>query len=179
MVSKTHNKILEMVITSTLIAVVIISTRLGVNFTGSPGGYSHFGNIPLIAVAILLGRRKGAIVGGLGMAIFDLFSEFAAWAPYTFIIRFAMGYTIGYFSWINGKQGKSITLNSIGIFFGAIIMMGGYFLAEYFIYGNWVGPIQAIPGNILQLAVGIFGGVPLAAALRKNKLIRRYLNITE
>ncbi len=177
MVSSESNKIREMTILGVLIAIVAISTRIGFNVTGTPGGYAHFGNIPLIAVAILLGKRRGAIVGGMGMFIFDLVSEYFAWAPFTLIIRAAMGFIIGAWAWYNGKQGQSLILNIIGVLLASVVMVGGYFISEYLIYGTWVGPVQSLPGNIIQAVVGIAGGLPLAYALRNSKMIRKYLSL--
>ena len=29
----------------------------------------------------------------------------------------------------------------------------GYYIAEGFIYGNWVAPVTSIPGNLVQIGV--------------------------
>jgi uncharacterized membrane protein len=36
------------------------------------GGLVHLGNVPLFIIAILYGRRFGALAGGIGMALFDV-----------------------------------------------------------------------------------------------------------
>lgn len=177
--NKTSIKTKDLALSGILIAIVAVATRIGFNFTGTPGGYAHIGNVPLIMIAILLGKRKGAIAGGVGMALFDILSEYFAWAPFTLIIRAAMGYLVGCIAWANGKKGKSLFLNILSILVGSIVVIGGYYIAEGILYGNWVAPIQSIPGNILQLAVGLIGGLPLAMVLRSNKAISKHIEEVE
>ena len=59
------------------------------------GGLIHLGNVPLFLTAIIFGRKTGAAAGAFGMALFDLFSGWALWAPFTFVIVGIMGYTVG------------------------------------------------------------------------------------
>ena len=59
------------------------------------GGLIHLGNVPLFLIAILYGRRLGALAGGLGMALFDVVGGWLLWAPFTLIIVGLMGYTVG------------------------------------------------------------------------------------
>ena len=83
--------------TSLLIALVFIATRF-INIRlplASTGGLVHLGNTMLFIAAIVFGKRKGAIAGAFGMGLFDLLSEWAIWAPFTFVVRGVMGYIIG------------------------------------------------------------------------------------
>lgn len=157
-----------------LIAVVAVATRLGLNITGTEGGYAHFGNVPLFIIAILLGKRKGAIAGGLGMALFDLLSEYFVWAPFTLIVRAVMGYIIGSFAWSNGRKGKSFIWNLIGILIASIAMLVGYYFTEVILYGSWIAAFNSIPGNLAQLVVGIAVGLPLSMVLINNKSIQKF-----
>ena len=34
------------------------------------------------------------------------------------------------------------------------IKVGGYYVAEGIIYGNWIAPVVSIPANIIQVALG-------------------------
>ena len=59
------------------------------------GGLIHLGNVPLFIIAILSGRRLGALAGGLGMALFDVVGGWLLWAPFTLVIVGLMGYSVG------------------------------------------------------------------------------------
>lgn len=160
----------DLVISGLLIAIVCVSTFIGFNVTGTDGGYAHLGNVTLFMIAIVFGKRKGAIAGAFGMGLFDILSPYAIWAPFTFIIRAIMGYIIGSFAWAKGREGNSILWNFIGIFVSAIWMLIGYYFTEVILYGNWIKAFSSIPGNILQLVVGVTLGLPLAKLIKKYKM---------
>lgn len=50
-------------------------------------------------------------------------------------------------------------------------MIGGYYVTEGILYGNWITPMTSIPGNVIQLIIGTALGLPLAEALKKTKVI--------
>ena len=80
------------------IALVYVATRF-INIPGpTSGGLFHLGNVMFFTIAMVFGKKAGAISGGIGMALFDLTSAWVVWAPFTLIIRFIMGYAIGTWS---------------------------------------------------------------------------------
>lgn len=171
-ISTVNSKLKDMVISALLIALVFVATRfinirlpIAVN-----GGLVHLGNAMLFVAAIVFGGKKGAIAGAFGMGLFDLLSEWAIWAPATFIIRGIMGYIIGTMANSKDRNGKKILWNIVGIVLAAIWMVMGYYVAEGILYGNWIAPLTSIPGNITQLIIGAIIGIPLAAALKKTKV---------
>jgi uncharacterized membrane protein len=165
MVSKTR----DIVFTALLIALVFVATRF-INIKlpiSSNGGLVHLGNVMLFATAIVFGKKKGAIAGAFGMGIFDILSGWMIWAPFTFVIRGVMGLIVGSFAYAKDNNGENVFLNTIGIILSGIWMIGGYYITEGILYGNWITPINSIPGNIAQLVVGLVFGIPLAAALKR------------
>lgn len=162
----------DLVITSLLIAIVFVATafiniRLPISING---GLIHLGTGALIVSSILYGKKKGAIAGAFGMAIFDIFSGWAAWAPFTFIVRGVMGYIIGSIAYTKGEKSRELGWNIIGIILGGIWMIAGYYATEGILYGNWSIPVTSIPGNAIQILVGAVIGLPLIATLKKLKL---------
>lgn len=169
----TSNKIRDMVISSLLIALVFIATkfiniRLPISING---GLIHLGNVMLFISAIVFGKKKGAIAGAFGMGLFDVLSGWAAWAPFTFIIRGTMGYVIGSISNGNNRNGENRLYNIIAVFISSILMIAGYYITEVILYGNWISPVSSIPGNIAQLLVGAVIGLPVSSAIKKSKVI--------
>jgi uncharacterized membrane protein len=148
-------------------AMVYVATRF-INIPGpTPGGLFHLGNVMAFAIAIVFGKKAGAVSGALGMALFDLTSPFAVWAPFTFVIRFAMGYVIGYMAYVStdGKL-RTALFTFLGILIATIIMIGGYYVSEVILYANPYAPLQSVWGNFMQCVVGTIIGLPLSASLR-------------
>lgn len=164
--TKTQNKTRDMAFTGMLIALVFATTRFINIPMPANGGLVHIGDIMLFTVTIVFGRKKGAIAGAFGMGIFDLLSPYAVWAPFTFVIRGVMGLIIGSVAYSRGKNGENVILNIVGILIASVWMIGGYYAAEGIIYGNWIAPVASIPGNILQLTVGLLG-IPLSIVLKR------------
>ena len=167
---KAQGNIKEIAISGLLIAMVFIATmfiniRLPISING---GLIHLGNVILFTVSIVFGKKKGAIAGAFGMGLFDIVSGWAAWAPFTFVIRGIMGFLIGSIANYNGKDGKSFLLNLFAIVVGSSWMIAGYYLAEVILYGNWIAPVTSILGNIAQLVIGLFALILAPAIKRLN-----------
>lgn len=148
-------------------ALIYVATRF-INIPGpTPGGLFHLGNVMAFTIAIVFGKKAGAISAALGMALFDITSPYAVWAPFTFIIRLAMGYVIGSmaYKYQSGKI-KPILFSFLGILIATVIMIVGYYIAEVILYGNIYAPLQSVYGNLMQCVVGTILGLPLSTSLR-------------
>ncbi len=133
------------------------------------GGLIHLGNVPLFVFAIIYGRKTGAIAGGIGMGLFDLLSGWTLWAPFTLIIAGSMGYLTGRIT----EKKKGIPWYAAAIAVACVIKIGGYYIAEGIIFGNWITPVTSIPGNLIQIgaaaAMVLIVIVPLKIAANKMK----------
>jgi uncharacterized membrane protein len=149
------------------IATMFINIRLPISVNG---GLIHFGNVILFTVSIAFGKRKGAVSGAFGMGLFDIVSGWAAWAPFTFVIRGVMGYLAGSIANSRGKDGRSFIFNLLAVIVSGIWMIAGYYIAEVILYGNWLTPATSIPGNIAQLSIGLLALflVPLLKRVKTN-----------
>lgn len=151
------------------IALVFVATGF-INIKlpiAASGGLVHLGNIPLFLAAIIFGKKTGAIAGSLGMALFDLFSGWALWAPFTFVVVGIMGYTVGKIT--EKDEHNTLLWYVLAIAAALVIKIVGYYIAEGIIYGNWASPVSSIPGNIVQILVAAAVVIPLAKPL-KNQL---------
>lgn len=149
-----------MSIALTYIATAFINIRLPIQ---ANGGLIHLGNVVLFIVAVLFGRKIGAIAGGVGMALFDVTSGWTAWAPFTFVIVGLMGYVVGLVTEKRKKAGWIVLAMALAL----VIKVAGYYIAEIILYGNWIAPLTSVPGNIIQVVVGGIIAFPLIAALKK------------
>jgi uncharacterized membrane protein len=149
------------------VATMFVNIRLPISING---GLIHLGNVPLVVASIVFGRKKGAIAGAVGMTLFDVLSGWALWAPGTFIVRGVMGYVIGLIA--ERRRGESFLFNTVAVIAGGAWMIAGYYLTEGIIYGNFVAPLTSIPGNLVQVLTALVIGMPLATAMKKQKLYK-------
>lgn len=152
-----------------LTALVFVATRF-INITlpiSMKGGLIHLGTGMLFISSIVFGEKKGAISGAFGMAIFDILSGWAVWAPFTFVIRGIMGYMLGKISHVNGKNGNSIVTNIIAMLISTIWMIIGYYFTEVILYGNWITPFTSMPGDLAQGIVGAIIALPIIKGLKR------------
>lgn len=150
----------------TYVFTAFINVRLPI---AANGGLIHLGNVPLFIGAIIFGKRTGMIAGGVGMALFDLLSGWTLWAPFTLVIVGVMGWVVGKVTEKESHQRFHWYL--IAIVLACAIKVGGYYLAEVAIYGNWVAPVSSIPGNLVQIWVA--GVIVLIVVGRLNAVVRK------
>jgi len=162
--SRTKN----LVLTALLIAIVFIATYFRVPLAPD-GGLVHLGSVALFVISVVFGKRMGAVTGAVGMALFNLSTEWAVWAPFTFVIRITMGYIIGTIAYMGGSEGRNIKLNILAGLVGAAWFIPASYVAGAMILSNWAIPVTHIPGNVTQVVLMLALGVPLATVLMKHK----------
>ena len=129
------------------------------------GGYLNFGEAIIYIAAIFFGPFVGGLVGAIGPALADVTSPYAAFAPFTFVIKGIEGFVVGKISSNDQK-----TINKIsGILAGGGIMVLGYYLVEILVF--LVPPPVAlieVPFNILQFIVGGIIAIIITKKLKKS-----------
>ena len=133
------------------------------------GTLMHLGAAMAVAIAFLLPPVYGALSVAVGMALYDIMSPWAAWAPFTFVIRFSQVFVLSYF--INKTHHKTFHM-IIGLLFAAIIDVGGYYLAEVLLYGNWIVPFANVPAEVMLNLLGIALGLPAGLLLKRAKIMK-------
>ncbi|MCM1308364.1 MAG: ECF transporter S component [Butyrivibrio sp.] len=127
------------------------------------GGIVHFGNVPLFIAAAFFGKKIGAAAGGIGMALSDLLTPWAAWAPVSLVTVGIMGFVFGLI--VNRRPTPAILLLATLAVLALKII--GYYLGEVILYGSLTAPLASVPGNITQIAVGAAISIPIITALKK------------
>ena len=147
----------ELTLLAILTALTII---LGFFFKiPTPTGVTTLLDVGIFFTAFYLGKREGAIVGGLSAFLFDLIAGYPQWM---FISLFAHG-TQGFLAGFEGKK------RPLGLLLATVTMVGIYFLASSMM--NGVGAALAeILTNTMQNIVGIVGGSILSLAVKKVNL---------
>lgn len=150
----------------TFVFTAFINVRLPI---AANGGLIHLGNVPLFIGAIVFGKRTGAIAGGVGMALFDLMSGWTLWAPFTLVIVGLMGWVVGKMT--EQESHQRYPWYVLAMVVACLIKVGGYYVAEGIIYGNWIAPVLSIPGNLVQICVAAV--IVLAVVGRLNAVAKK------
>ena len=122
-------------------------------------GYTHVGDGFIYLAACLLPLPYAMFVGAGGALLADCLTGFAIWAPGSVIIKTV---AVLFFS---RKGVKIITWrNMLALIPASALCIGGYYLYEALITGNFVSPLAGIPGYITQslLSSILFVAVGLA-----------------
>lgn len=175
-ISSRHNvqtKTKELILTSLSIGLVYVATAIiGIEIpTLTKGGLIHLGTGMLYIMAILLGAKKGAIAGAVGMGMFDFFSPYIIWTPTTVVTRAIMGLIVGKIANNNGEQASSTIRNILAMMIGGAWMLIGYYIGEAITFGNWFTPVQSISGNVAQIAVGLPAALFLVEAIKRTRIM--------
>jgi len=158
------------------IALMTAITYVSASFLNIPNGYGgvvHLGDTMIFVTAILFGTRQAAISGALAMTMFDGFSPYAAYAPYTFVIKLMMALILGLIANSGDARGTNWIKNIIGIVLAGAWGVAGYFGAETIMYGNYAAAVPGILGNVIQVSAGGAIAVVLIVALKKTKYFNR------
>ena len=84
------------------------------------------GEAIIYIAAIFFGPTVGGLVGAIGPSLADVTSPYAAFAPFTFMVKGLEGFIVGKISY--STQSKVIKI--LGILAGGSIMVIGYFIVE-------------------------------------------------
>ncbi len=126
------------------------------------GGYLNFGDIAVVFCGLFLGKKYGAVAGGVGSALADVIGGFFVFAPITLVAKGLEGFLAGTIGGMGKSTGdfKSSILKMVIIFLTAgIAMVAVYFISELFLPGVGFGAaLNEIPFNLTQAFVGAFGG---------------------
>lgn len=110
-------------------------------------GYVHIGDAIIYLGASLLPTGYICAAAAIGGALADILCGSALWAPWTFVIKALIAFCFT-------ASGKKILhkRNYLALVFACLITVIGYYIAEGFLYGNWVAPLYSVTGNVIQSA---------------------------
>ena len=138
------------------------------------GGYLNFGDIAVIFCGLFLGKKYGALAGGVGSALADVIGGFFIFAPITLVAKGLAGFIAGLIGEIkvDGQElGKVTGRRFKGGFAGkkklilfllplaGLSMVSVYFVAEWLLPGwGLAAALSELPFNLLQAFVGSYIG---------------------
>lgn len=158
----------KLTITALMAALVTIVTMVIVIPIGLQG-YLNFGDILIFSSALIFGPEVGFIAGGLGSALADLLSGYAAWIPITLLAKGLEGYIAGKMCY----RTKSKKQYFLGICLSGFVMVFTYYIGGVILVFSSEGfkaalssALSAVPFNILQVISGGIGGSMIAFLLK-------------
>lgn len=155
-----NNNLKKLILAALFAALSCVATMSIRIPTPGTGGYIHPGDAIVILSGVILGPVWGFFAGGIGSALSDLIGGYFVYVPITFVIKGLIALVAGH---LYQKIGKTQKSRYVAVVLGGvadiILVAGGYFVCEYFIYG--AGAAANIPANIIQ---GI-GGLVISCIL--------------
>lgn len=147
--------------TSVLTAVVFITTYAITIPLGY--GYFNFGDASVFLAGLLLGPKYAFLAAGIGSSLADYAKGYLIYMPSTFLLKGVMALLV------SKMGGRGPKLRIASMFTGGLIMVGGYYVTEGVLYGNWIAPLYNLPWNVLQFSLGIVIAVLLFKQLKRFK----------
>ena len=140
-----NNKITLMCMTGVLASLVFVVTAY--LHIPTNNGYIHVGDGLIYLAACLLPWPYAMAVGAGGALLADCLTGYAIWAPGSVVIKALTALLFSY------KGKKIINLrNSLALLPAAVLCVGGYYLYEGLIYGDYVAALSGIPASVTQSA---------------------------
>ncbi|WP_449458326.1 ECF transporter S component [Streptococcus suis] len=126
----------------------------------TPSGFVTLLDVGVFFTAFYLGKKEGAIVGGLAGLLIDFLLGYPQWAFFSLVFHGAQGYFAG---WTGKKR-------IFGLVLATLSMVGGYYLASR-IYFNDLKAIESVLSNSMQNFVGMGLGFVLVKLVEKSGAI--------
>lgn len=133
-------------------------------------GYTHVGDGFIYLAACMLPLPYAMFVGAGGALLADCLTGYAIWAPGSIIIKTV---AVLFFS---RKSARIISIrNLLALILAWAVCIGGYYLYEALITGNFVAPLSGIPGYITQSVLSsilfVVAGLAMDKLNAKNTLV--------
>ena len=133
-------------------------------------GYTHVGDGFIYLSACMLPLPYAMFVGAGGALLADCLTGYAIWAPGSIIIKTV---AVLFFS---RKSARIISIrNLLALIPAWAVCIGGYYLYEALITGNFVAPLSGIPGYITQSVLSsilfVVAGLAMDKLNAKNTLV--------
>ena len=149
-----NNNLKKLILAALFAALSCVATMSIRIPTPGTSGYIHPGDAIVILSGVILGPVWGFLAGCIGSALSDLIGGYFIYVPITFVIKGLVALAAGLLYQKIGKNQKS---RYIAVILGGvadiILVAGGYFVCEFFIYG--AGAAASIPANIIQGVGGL------------------------
>lgn len=161
-----HKKLIRMIFTGLLTALVCVATMI-IKIPTPTNGYVNIGDALVLVSGWMLGPIYGFFAAGVGSALADLINGYGSYVAGTLVIKGLMGLAAA----LVMRNGSSVS-RVIGGVLAEVIMIGGYFLYESTLLGYGLAAAASIFGNAVQGGIGLIFGLLLYRVLEKAGLMK-------
>ena len=160
----------QKIIFSSMLAALTCVATMVIKIPSPLNGYINLGDCIVLLSGWLLSPVYGFFAAGLGSALADLFSGYAAYVPATFLIKGLMALiACGGVKLFQKRVDKQFSRIISGVT-AELFMIAGYWLFEGFLYG-FISSAVNIPANGLQGLAGLILGILLIHIFEKHKIM--------
>ena len=164
------------IVMTALFAALACAATMAIRIpTPGTGGYIHPGDAIVILSGIILGPACGFLAGGVGSALADLLGGYFFYVPITLVIKGLIAFLSAVLYRKVNARGKH---RCLGVILGGIadilLVAGGYFLCESFLYGA-AGALASVPANLIQGGSGLVLSLVLYPVLTAVPDVRKML----
>jgi uncharacterized membrane protein len=154
----------EIAATAIMASLATVATMMFTFPIPATNGFFNLGDVIVVVSGLTFGPLIGGISGGLGSALADILLGYGTYAPFTLVIKGCEGLIVGYIA--GGKADQKISKVIMAWIAGGIILVGGYFIVQVFMYG-FAGALVELPANLVQMLVSGLG-IPIYLGIRKR-----------
>lgn len=165
---KNKNATQKLVLAALLAALTCVATMI-IKIPSPLKGYINLGDCVVLTAGWMLSPLYGFLSAGLGSALADLFSGYFVYAPATFLIKGLMALAAWFIYKMLIKKINSPVSRIISAVVAELIMIGGYYIFEGFMYG-FKASLVNMPANAIQGVTGLILGFALIKILEKTKI---------
>ncbi len=163
--SDTTRKIIYSAIGAALIAVLTMFPSIPV--PGTQSGYVHLGDAMILIFVVLIG--KYAIISArIGSMLADIILGAFQYAPATLVIKAL----VALIAFLIIRKGTGAIRFGIGCVAGEIVMVAGYFVYEWILFGIAVAA-PAIVWNLFQGLFSVVLAVLVVLVLKKTGVLEK------
>lgn len=167
---------MKKIVMTALFAALTCAATMAIRIpTPGTGGYIHPGDALVILSGIILGPAFGFLAGGLGSGLADLLGGYLFYFPITLVIKGSIALLSALLYRKAAAGGKHRYLGvALGGLTDILLVAGGYFFCESFIYGA-AGALASVPANLIQGVSGLILSLVLYPVLTAVPDVRKML----
>ncbi len=169
---KSKSSVFYMVLAALFAAAITVFTAFLFHIPikiGANSAYIHFGDAFIFLAASMLPTPYAVAAAGIGGALGDLFCGAAEWLPFTVVIKISVALIF------TSKAPKMLCKrNILALFTALLITVGGYYIAEALIFGNWISPVLSIFGNVVQIVGSAIIYYIMSGLLQKFNIKKKF-----
>lgn len=147
------------------VAAALCAAATFILIPGPNGALIHLGSAAIYTVAVVFGKRIGAVGGGIGSMLFDALVGFSGYTLFSLVIKGGAGYLVGHLT----EKDKNPT--RLRILFATVAAslwtLVGYIVAWRAVIGSWAAAFANTPFSLMTSALGIVVAVAAAPKLRE------------